>query len=191
MCSIYNLMQICFVFLILCHFNFYLPNRLIMCPRSAFTGGYFLPCSINAGAQWVWVSGQAGLWGRGWGQGPLDLWQHRRWQVPHAQSHPVWWRESVLHVQVSQLLYRGSVGRVRAPAWPHRPGHRGPFGCCVQSKPADATSVEGSLMQLLVDFFLKCCNPGICYQLKFCYSLNYLWIFLCSHFVWTISNVQV
>lgn len=154
MCSIYNLMQICPVFLIL--FHFYLPNRLIMCPRSAFIGAYFLPCSINAGAQWVWVSGQAGLWGRGWGQGPLGLWQHRRWQVPHAQSHPVWWRESVLHVQVSQLLYRGSVGRVRAPAWPHRPGHRGPFGCCVQSKSADATSVEGSsLMQLLVDFFLE------------------------------------
>lgn len=144
----------------LCHLHFFSSQPVNNVPNTSFICVSFLPYPMNAGTQRVWVSGQVGLWRRGWGQSPLHLWQHRRWQVPHTQSHPVWWRESLLHIQVSQLLYGGSVGRVRAPARPHCFGHWGPFGCCVQSKSADATSTKGNLMHFPLDSSFKC-NPVV------------------------------
>lgn len=104
------------------------------------------------GTRWVSVSGQARLWGRGRCQSPLHLWEHRRWQIPHSQSHPVWWGDCVLYFKVSQLLYGGCMGRLWPKPQPCRLGYRGPAGGRSKSEPENAAAAEGNFKCLLVGF---------------------------------------
>lgn len=71
---------------------------------------------------------EAGLWQQRhfWRQGPVHLWQHRRWQIPHAQSCALWWGGGVCHLALPHHLYGRRVGRLPTEPRPGRPGHRGP-----------------------------------------------------------------